>query len=115
MDESPDAGKVQEAGTPPWGFFSPNNVGHCPHGGTGLLSTVVCRATPVLWTVATTEVAGDLSDGSDGVEPSSPNASGISFRNKISIVKLLQCPLLFSGLLELNRCVLLHVINRILY
>ena len=81
MDESPGAEEVQEAGTPPRGFFLPSNVGHCLHGGMGLLSAVAYRATPVLRTVATTEVAGEPSDGDDGVEPSSSNAIGISFRN----------------------------------
>ena len=81
MDESPGAREVQEAGTPVRGFFSPSNVGHCPHGGTKLLSAVAYRATPVLRTAATTEVAGDPSDIGDGVEPSSQRLR-VLFRQK---------------------------------
>ena len=53
--------------TPPREFFPPSNVGHCSHRGTGLLSAVTYRATPVLRTAATTEVAGDPCDEADVV------------------------------------------------
>ena len=47
-------------------------ISHRSHGGTGLLSAAASSAAPVLRTAAATEVAGDPSDGGDGVEPSSP-------------------------------------------
>ena len=76
MDDTLSAGEVQEAGTPPRGFLSWEQIGHRSHGGTGLLSAAAFIAAPVLRTATITEVAEGLSDG-DGVELSSPNVSGI--------------------------------------
>ena len=85
MDQTRSVGEDHEARTSPQRLFPPSNIGDCSHGETGLLPAVTYRAKPVLRTAATTEVAGDQSDEGDGVEPSSPNAGGISFRNIIII------------------------------
>ena len=85
MDDTRSAWEVQEAGTSPQRLFPPSNIGHCSHGGTGLLPAVAYRVTPVLWTAATTAVAGDPSDEGDGVEQSSPNVGEISFCNTLQI------------------------------
>ena len=81
MDETQSMGEFQEAGTPPQRLFPPSDIAHCPRGGTGMFPAAAYSAASVLRTTANTEVAGDPSDGGDGVEPSSPNGSGISFRN----------------------------------
>ena len=63
MDETLGAGEVQEAGTPPRGFSSSDQIGHRSHGGTGLLSAAAFSAAPVLRTAAITDVAEGASDG----------------------------------------------------
>ena len=83
MDETQSMGEVQEAGTSPRQLFPPSNIAHCLRGGTGLFPAAAYSATPVLRTAAATEVAKDPSDGGDGVELSSPNASGISSCNTV--------------------------------
>ena len=76
MNKSQNAGEVQEAESSSRRLALLREGDHRPHRGTELFSVIAYRATPVLRTMATTEVAGDPSDGGDGVEPSSPTLEG---------------------------------------
>ena len=81
MDKSISVGKVEKAGSPLRRLFPPIEIDHRSHEGTRLFPAAAYRAAPVLRTVTTTEVAGDPSDGGDGMESSSPNACRIFFGN----------------------------------
>ena len=48
------------------GYRSSEEIGHCSHEGTGLLSAAAFSAAPILRTAAATEVARDRSDGGWG-------------------------------------------------